>query len=329
MQASKVAAAGVANRQLLPCGEGGRRPARNRGLHALLELAANRINVHGELRQRTLELFGQVVALGGEKALELRARDRLGGVVERLAVAGGSDLEQLLELGHCEGVDGERLRVRAQLQHVPGRIRRFLLVEYHAEALLVPLQQLLLKRRPKWVLRLSLLKRRLGLKLLRDLKGFGRGLGRSHVGHEDEEGASFHLVGVRGYDGGGDAGGAQEVLEHASHDVFVVPLGLGEEVTGLVDGDHPLVAEERAPVGGARGLGLEGGGERVLRREEAGRARERSNRLAELLGRVGRPEPRPRRVVVLGQLPFERKEAVEDEVDGTARRIVDVGARVR
>ena len=49
-------------------------------------------------------MFREVVALGGEKALELRARDRLGGILEQLAVAARPDLDEGLELGRGEGV---------------------------------------------------------------------------------------------------------------------------------------------------------------------------------------------------------------------------------
>ena len=121
------------------------------------------------------------------------------------------------------------------------------------------------------------------------------------------------------------------MLKHARHDVVVVSLGLGEDMTRLIDGDHPLVAEEGDPLGRAGRLQLEGGGERMLRRRDEGVAcKGRGDRLAELLGRVGGPQPWPRRVVAeVGELPIEGKEAVDDDVDRAAWLVVGVSAGVR
>ena len=54
MEALKVAKADMPDGQLLAGRERGRRPARDRRLHAVLEFPADGIDVHGDGRERTL-----------------------------------------------------------------------------------------------------------------------------------------------------------------------------------------------------------------------------------------------------------------------------------
>ena len=334
----EVANPGMPDGQLLTLGERGRRPARNRRLHAIFELAADRINVHGELRERTLQVLGKVVAVGGDEALEPRADDSLDSVFEQLAIAGGLDLDEVLELAGGDGIMEQRLGVCSELQHVSSGVGGLLVADEHLKSVLSAEPKLLLEGGQDGVLILLVLRVLLDLKVLLVLKGVELkrslhrwGPGRGQLRNDEKETAGVQLVGVRGDGGNGGARGAEEVLEHARHDVVVVSLGLGEDMTRLIDGDHPLVAEEGDPLGRAGRLQLEGGGERMLRRQDEGVAcKGRGDRLAELLGRVGGPQPWPRRVVAeVGELPIEGKEAVDDDVDRAAWLVVGVSAGVR